>query len=152
MGSKQGKYTEEYKTAAADRLYEPGATLSKGAKEPGRTPGQLKMWRLEREAAGSQEAKRRQQADAAELTRLRKENKRLEQENEIPQKASAVGRLPQLVLRVPVFTAGAPGPGTPEYGPNDFSKVLGGVTVLNGSTRNSRSKKRLSVSGALPEL
>lgn len=78
MGTGRSKYTEEYKAAAVDRLYEPGATLSQVAKELGRTPTQLKMWRLEREAAGSEEAKRRQQADAAELTRLRKENKRLE--------------------------------------------------------------------------
>ena len=33
-------------------------------------------WRLEIEAFGSAEAKRRQQSDAAELIRLRKENKR----------------------------------------------------------------------------
>ncbi len=77
------EYTEEYKSAALDRHYEPGATLSKVAKEPGRTLGQLKMWCLEREAAGSQEVKRRQQADAAEMTRLRKDNKRFELENEI---------------------------------------------------------------------
>ncbi len=143
MDTKRGKYTEEFKSAAVDRLYEPDAVLSKVAKELGLTSTQLKIWRLEREAAGSQEAMRRQQADAAELTRLRKENKRLEQENEILQKApafsqqgwgnheeqtsvhchpdqrlhgfssvSAVGRLPQLVLRVPVFTTGASGPGS----------------------------------------
>ncbi len=35
------------------------------------------------------EAKRRQKADAAELERLRKETKRLAEENEILQKASA---------------------------------------------------------------
>ena len=89
MDTKGGKYTEEFKSAAVDRLYEPGAVLSKVAKELGLTSTQLKIWRLEREAAGSQEAMRRQQADAAELARLRKENKRLEQENEILQKASA---------------------------------------------------------------
>ncbi len=47
------------------------ATLSKVAKEPGLTPTRLKMWRPEREAAGSQEAWRRQEANAADLTRLR---------------------------------------------------------------------------------
>ena len=47
------------------------------------------MWRLEIEAFGSVEAKRRQQADAAELLRLRKDNKRLAEEVEILHKASA---------------------------------------------------------------
>ena len=44
---------------------------------------QLKTWRLETEAAGSMAALRRQQADAAELDRLRKENKllKLEEKN-----------------------------------------------------------------------
>ncbi|WP_310622029.1 transposase [Flexibacterium corallicola] len=89
MGTKRGKYTDEYKAAAVDRLYEAGATMGKVDKELGLTPSQLKIWRLEREAAGSEEAKRRQKADAAELARLRKENKRLQEENEILQKASA---------------------------------------------------------------
>ncbi len=56
MDTKRGKYTEEFKSAAVDRLYEPGAVLSKVAKELGLTSTQLKIWRLEREAAGSQEA------------------------------------------------------------------------------------------------
>jgi transposase len=44
---------------------------------------------LEIEAFGSVEAKRRQKADAAELVRLRKDNKRLAEEVEILHKASA---------------------------------------------------------------
>jgi transposase len=59
------------------------------AKELGITGTQLKTWRLEIEAFGSVEAKRRQQADAAELVRLRKDNKRLAEEVEILHKASA---------------------------------------------------------------
>ena len=51
-----------------------GATQTGVAKELGVTSSQLKTWRLEIEAAGSMEALRRQQADAAELDRLRKEN------------------------------------------------------------------------------
>ncbi|KZL05367.1 Transposase [Pseudovibrio axinellae] len=61
MGTGRSKYTEEYKAAAVERLYEPGVTLGKVAKELGLTPTQLKMWRLEIEAAGLVEAKRRQQ-------------------------------------------------------------------------------------------
>ncbi|WIY23894.1 hypothetical protein [Parasedimentitalea psychrophila] len=45
--------------------------------ELGITGTQLKTWRLEVETFGSTEAKRRQKADAIELVRLRKENKRL---------------------------------------------------------------------------
>ncbi len=50
MGTGRLKYTEEYKAAAVERLYEPGSTLGRVAKEPGLTPTQLKMWRLETEA------------------------------------------------------------------------------------------------------
>ena len=93
MGIGRSKYTEEYKAAAVEQLYEPGASVGKVSKELGLTPTQLKMWRLEIEAAGSVEAKWHQQADATELTRLRKENKRLQEENEVLQKASDFFRL-----------------------------------------------------------
>ena len=76
MGHHRRKYTDEYKAAAVERLYEPGATQGSVAREPGITGTQLKTWRLEIEAFGSAEARRRQKADAAELARLRKENKR----------------------------------------------------------------------------
>ena len=55
----------------------------------GITGTQLKTWWLEIEAFGSSEAKHRQKADAAEVARLRKENKRLAEEVEILHKASA---------------------------------------------------------------
>ena len=89
MGHHRRKYTDEYKAAAVERLYEPGATQGSVAREPGITGTQLKTWRLEIEAFGSAEARRRQKADAAELARLRKENKRLTEEVEILHKASA---------------------------------------------------------------
>ncbi|WP_221931698.1 transposase [Palleronia caenipelagi] len=79
---------------AVDRLHEPGATQGSVARELGITGTQLKTWRLEIEAFGSMEAKHRQKADAAELERLRKENKRLAEENEILQmgeQANATG-------------------------------------------------------------
>lgn len=50
---------------------------------------QLKTWRLEQQAAGSAEAVARRNAEAAELQQLRRENKRLQEENEILRKASA---------------------------------------------------------------
>jgi transposase len=88
MGQQRRKYTDDYKAGAVERLYEPGATQGSVAKELGITGTQLKTWRLEIEAFGSVEAKRRQQADAAELVRLRKDNKRLAEEVEILHKAS----------------------------------------------------------------
>jgi transposase len=48
----------------------------------------LKTWKLEQQAAGSAAALARQKADTAELQRLRRENKRLAEENDILQKAS----------------------------------------------------------------
>lgn len=89
MGQSRRTFTDEFKAAAVGRLYKPGATQTGLAKELGVTSSQLKTWRLEIEAAGSMAALRRQQADAAELDRLRKENKRLKLENEILEKASA---------------------------------------------------------------
>ena len=87
-GARNGTYTDTYKAAAVERLYEPGATQGSVAKKRGITGTHLKTWRLEIEAFGSAEAKRRQKADAAELARLRKENKRLTEEVEILHKAS----------------------------------------------------------------
>lgn len=89
MGQHRRKYTDDYKAAAVDRLYEPGASQGSVARELGITGTQLKTWRLEIEAFGSAEAKRRQKADATELVRLRKENKRLAEEVAILHKASA---------------------------------------------------------------
>lgn len=89
MGQSRRTFTDEFKAAAVGRLYKPGATQTGVAKELGVTSSQLKTWRLEIEAAGSMAALRRQQADATELDRLRKENKRLKLENEILEKASA---------------------------------------------------------------
>jgi transposase len=89
MGQHRRTYTDEIKAGAVKRLYEPGATQGSVAKELGITATQLKIWRLEIEAFGSAEARRRQKADAAELDRLRKENKRLAKKVEILHKASA---------------------------------------------------------------
>ena len=59
------------------------------SEELGVHANQLRGWRNEHLAAGSAEAVARQKAEAAELARLRREVKRLEQENEILKRAAA---------------------------------------------------------------
>ncbi len=81
------RYTAEFKAAAVARLDEPGETLSSVAQALGAT--QVKTWRLEQQAAGSAEAVARRRAEASELQQLRRDNKRLQEENEILRKASA---------------------------------------------------------------
>lgn len=86
---KRRQFTTEFKEQAVARLSAPGVTLNGVAKELELTAGQLRTWKLELEAAGSTEALARRKADASELVELRRENKRLKEENEIMRKASA---------------------------------------------------------------
>ena len=86
---KRRRFTAEYKGEAVKRLGESGKPLQAVADELGVHPNQLRGWRNEQLAAGSTEALARQKAEAAELVRLRREVKRLEQENEILKKAAA---------------------------------------------------------------
>ena len=53
MGQHRRNYTDDYKAAAVERLYEPGATQGSVAKELGITGTQLKTWRLENGRVGS---------------------------------------------------------------------------------------------------
>ena len=59
------------------------------ATELGISPGQLSGWRNEHLAAGSAEALAARKAEQAELQRLKRENRRLEEEVEILRKAAA---------------------------------------------------------------
>jgi transposase len=83
------RYTAEFKAAAVARLDEPGETLSSVAQALGVAATQVKTWRLEQQAAGSAEAAARRKVEAADLQQLRRDNKRLQEENEILRKASA---------------------------------------------------------------
>jgi transposase len=83
------RFTPEFKTEAVKLLEESGRPLQAVAEELGVHANQLGGWRIEHLAAGSAEALARQKAEAAELARLRRENKRLEQENEILRRAAA---------------------------------------------------------------
>ena len=86
---KRRRFTAEYKAEAVKRLEESGKGLQQVADELGVHANQLRGWRNERLAAGTAEALARQKAEAAELARLRRENKRLGQENEILKRAAA---------------------------------------------------------------
>src|SRR3954452_15268057 len=86
---KRRRFTAEYKAEAVKRLAEGGKALQEVSEELGFHPNQLRGWRNEHLAAGSSEAVARQKAEATELARLRREVKRLEQENEILKRAAA---------------------------------------------------------------
>jgi transposase-like protein len=83
------RFTAEFKVQAVKRLLEGGKGLSAVATELGLSPGQLSAWRNEHLAAGSTEALAARKAEQAEMQRLKRENKRLEEEVEILKKAAA---------------------------------------------------------------
>ena len=83
------RFSAEYKSEVVKRLEESGRSLQAVADELGIHANQLRGWRNEQRAAGSAEALARQKVEAAELARLRREVKRLEQENEILKRAAA---------------------------------------------------------------
>jgi transposase len=83
------RFTREYKAQAVQRLIESGLPLADVAAELDVSPGQLSQWRNEQLAAGSAEALVQKKADEAEMLRLRREVKRLEDENLILRKAAA---------------------------------------------------------------
>ena len=83
------RFTSEFKTEAVKRLLEGGKGLSEVATELGLSPGQLSGWRNDRLAAGSAEALALRKIEQAEVQRLKRENKRLEEEVEILTKAAA---------------------------------------------------------------
>jgi transposase len=82
------RFTAEFKAQAVKRLLE-GKGLSEVATELGLSPGQLSTWRNQHLAAGSAEALAARKAEQAEVQRLKRENKRLEEEVEILRKAAA---------------------------------------------------------------
>ena len=71
------RFSPEYKEQAVARLSEPGAGYGIVAAELGVTATQLKTWKLELDAAGSAAAIAAQRGEAAELSQLRRDNKRL---------------------------------------------------------------------------
>lgn len=86
---KRRRFTAEYKAESVKFYEESGRSLQSVAEELGVHANQLRGWRIEILAAGTAEALAKQKAEAAELARLRRENRRLEQENEILKRAAA---------------------------------------------------------------
>ena len=86
---KRRRFTAEYKARGGEAAggERQGPAAGRGRARRPRQPAQ--GWRNEQLAAGSAEALARQKAEAAELARLRREVKRLEQENEILKRAAA---------------------------------------------------------------
>jgi transposase-like protein len=83
------RFTAEFKTQAVKRVLDGGKGLSEVATERGVSTGQLSTWRMEHLAAGSAEALAARKTEEAEMLRLKRENKRLEEENLILKKAAA---------------------------------------------------------------
>ena len=83
------RFTTEFKAQAVKRVLEGGKPLAEVATELGVGTGQLSTWRMEQLAAGSAEALATRRAEEAETQRLKRENKRLEEENLILRKAAA---------------------------------------------------------------
>jgi transposase len=84
------RFTAEFKAQAVRRVLEGGRGLSEVATELGLSTGQLSTWRTEQLAAGSAEMLAVRKAEEAETQRLKREVKRLEEENLILRKAAAV--------------------------------------------------------------
>jgi transposase len=89
MARTRRRFTADFKAEAVKLVEESGRPLQAVADELGIHVNQLRIWRAEQLAAGSAELLARQKAEAAELVRLRREVKRLEQENEILKRAAA---------------------------------------------------------------
>jgi transposase len=82
------RFPAEFKAQAVKRVLDE-RSLPEVATELGLSTGQLSTWRTEHLAAGSAEALAQRKTEEAEMQRLRRENKRLEEENLILRKAAA---------------------------------------------------------------
>jgi transposase len=84
------RFTAEFKAQAVKRVLEGSKGLTEVATELGVSTGQLSTWRTEHLAAGSAAALAARKAEEAEMQRLKREVKRLEEENLILRKAAVV--------------------------------------------------------------
>jgi transposase-like protein len=84
------RFTAEFKAQAVRRVLDGSRGLSEIATELGLSSGQSSTWRAEQLAAGSAEMLAVRKAEETETQRLKREVKRLEEENLILRKAAAV--------------------------------------------------------------
>lgn len=83
------RYSEEFKLQAAKLVIESGYTYKEAAKRLGATDWSIRQWVAKFREHGQLPPKGTPVPEAEELKRLRKENARLQMENEILKKATA---------------------------------------------------------------
>ena len=90
MDKNRKKYTSEFKEEAVKLVTEQGYKIAEAARNLGVNATMLGRWKRELEGGGEDtNGLQRGAAMQAELSRLRKENKRLKMEREILKKAAA---------------------------------------------------------------
>ena len=87
--AKSQRYSKEFKLEAARLVVEHGYTFKEAAKRLGATDWSIRQWVQKFRGSGELPPAGTPQPEADELRRLRKENKRLQLENEILKKAAA---------------------------------------------------------------
>lgn len=88
--SQKKRYTQEFKESAVKLITEQGYRVAEAARNLGINAGMLGRWKREFADPGSDNGGRSNRKDLqAELTRLRKENRRLTMERDILKKAAA---------------------------------------------------------------
>lgn len=87
--AKNKRYSREFKLEAARLVIEHGYTFKEAAKRLGATDWSIRQWVQKFRQSGELPPKGTAQPEADEFRRLRKENKRLQMENEILKKAAA---------------------------------------------------------------
>jgi len=86
---KRKQYSNEFKVEAARLVVEHGYTFKEAAKRLGTTDWSIRQWVQKFQKNGQISPAGAPQPEADEMRRLRKENKRLQMENEILKKAAA---------------------------------------------------------------
>jgi transposase len=89
MKRKRNRYTQEFKEEAVKLITEQGYQIAEAARNLGVNQTLLGRWKREIESGGESTPGAQDKSIQAELTRLRKENKRLKMEREILKKAAA---------------------------------------------------------------
>jgi len=87
--AKSKRYSKEFKLEAARLVIEHGYTFKEAAKRLGTTDWSIRQWVNQFRKTGELAPAGTAQPEAEEFRRLRKENKRLQLENEILKKAAA---------------------------------------------------------------